>query len=232
MNEFDSSAKFIWLVRHAQSTANRDFIIQGHHDAPLTELGLHQAEKTAEFFAQKKELFQIKNLFSSDLSRAKQTATAISNKIQLPLVQEKSIREAYFGRWEGRLSKDIVEREPEVYSRWRLVKTWRPAWCESYSDLQERGIKFIQNLIELSGNSVVVSHGGLINAIIDHFDKKPLSECSNLILDNCSISALKVINDEILVSTVNYLAPEVPLTRFKLEEPVVNLPAEAQTDAV
>lgn len=232
MNEFDSSAKYIWLVRHAQSTANRDFIIQGHHDAPLTEIGLHQAEKTAEYFQEKNELFQISNLFSSDLTRAKQTATAISHKINLPLVQDKSIREAYFGRWEGKSSKDIVEREPEAYSRWRLVKTWRPEWCESYSLLQERGVNFIKNLIELPGNSVVVSHGGLINAIIDYFDKKPLSECSNLTLDNCSISSLKIVDEKVEVSCVNFLAPEVPVTRFRLIDPAEYLSVEAQTDAV
>ncbi len=41
------------LVRHGQSTANRDGILQGQYDAPLSELGRRQAEQVGAWFAQR-----------------------------------------------------------------------------------------------------------------------------------------------------------------------------------
>lgn len=60
----------VYLVRHGETQANRDGIIQGHQDTQLNALGEEQARKVGE--ALKEE--EIGCAFSSDLSRARKAS--------------------------------------------------------------------------------------------------------------------------------------------------------------
>ena len=91
--------KTIWLIRHAQSVANRDRIIQGHLDTDLTDLGYEQARLTGLYFEENKEAFQIKHIFASDLKRTQQTGKFISDNLGIPIQIDPSLREAFFGKW-------------------------------------------------------------------------------------------------------------------------------------
>ena len=47
----------VYLVRHGETTANRDDILQGHCDYDLTENGVEAAKRTGRFFREKNVLF-------------------------------------------------------------------------------------------------------------------------------------------------------------------------------
>lgn len=208
-----TQSKTIWLVRHAQSTANRDRIVQGHLNAPLTELGLQQAHYTGLYFQQNQAEFQIVNIFASDLQRAIQTAEGTASKLNLPIKQDKRLREAYFGRWEGANSEDLLREEPEVYKKWIEEKAWRPAWCESFADLKERVFSVLEEIAEVKGNSVVVTHGGVLHSVVVALDESHTKPS----FFNCNITTLQVDeNKKISLKEVNFLAPQVVETKFKL----------------
>lgn len=61
----------VYLVRHGETQANRDGIIQGQQDTQLNALGVEQARIVGE--ALKEE--EIGCAFSSDLSRARKAST-------------------------------------------------------------------------------------------------------------------------------------------------------------
>ncbi|HJQ94013.1 MAG TPA: histidine phosphatase family protein, partial [Candidatus Thermoplasmatota archaeon] len=64
----------IYLVRHGQTTANAEEIIQGPRiDAALSELGLRQATSVGEALARA----PIQAVYTSPLTRARQTAEAV-----------------------------------------------------------------------------------------------------------------------------------------------------------
>ena len=72
----EQTVTVLCLVRHGQSTWNAERRIQGQLDPPLSELGRAQANRVAERLA--RERWDV--LYSSDLSRARQTAEAIARR--------------------------------------------------------------------------------------------------------------------------------------------------------
>jgi len=71
----------IILIRHGESEANRQRIIQGHQDSPLSELGMRQAEEMGDFLLENGYSFD--SVYSSDLTRAKTTAEIICKKLHI-----------------------------------------------------------------------------------------------------------------------------------------------------
>ena len=79
----------IIIVRHGESKTNELGILVGQGDFPLTDLGLAQAEQTADALAEE----QIDAVYSSDLMRAMQTATPHATRRGLAVIPDKDLRE-------------------------------------------------------------------------------------------------------------------------------------------
>jgi broad specificity phosphatase PhoE len=218
MNQSSSSCRTIWLVRHAQSTANRDQIIQGHLDTELTDTGLQQAYFTGQYFKQKASEFNIKHLYSSDLQRTILTAQFIGDNLNLETVQEPELREAFFGKWEGAHSPTLAVDDALNYTRWMQNRKWRPEWCESFEALQARGVQAINKIIsETQDDVIIVTHGGIIFSFILYYTQAFGETPSS---NNCGITTLKVATEngkpQITVSEVNFVGPFVPITTLQL----------------
>ncbi len=206
----------IWLVRHAQSVANRDRIIQGHMDTELTDTGLEQAYYTAQYFKENLNEFNIRNLYSSDLKRTRQTSRPISEVLGLPINIEVNLREANFGKWEGCHSPSLAVDDPINFNRWMENKKWRPEWCESFEALQQRGVNALNKILnETLGNVLIVTHGGIIFSLVLHYtDKFGENPSSN----NCGITQLSVVGEEVTVNSLNFVAPKVPVTTLQIAQ--------------
>ncbi len=112
----------IILVRHGQSAANLARLFAGHSHFPLTELGVAQATKTAEYITKN---FKIDKLYSSDLLRAFNTACPISERLGMcPIITDVGLREIYAGKWEGHNIDELLTLFPEQ----------RTIWAENISD--------------------------------------------------------------------------------------------------
>lgn len=103
----------VYFVRHGQSEANLAEIFAGHLDLSLTDLGRQQAECTADFLADK----SLAAVYSSDLSRAYDTACAIASRHGLTVRTDPSLREINAGAWEGRHFDELDERDA-AYRHW------------------------------------------------------------------------------------------------------------------
>lgn len=101
----------LWVVRHGQTAANKNKILQGHLDTDLDASGLLQAEAVAK---------RLKNVtfdavFSSDLKRARDTAEQIIKyHPELKLVTHPELRERYFGTLQGKTYSELQEKYPDV----------------------------------------------------------------------------------------------------------------------
>lgn len=104
------------LIRHGQSEANLSRVFAGNYDVPLTELGLIQAEKTADFIA---ENYKVDSVYASDLIRAFETGKTIANVLNLPITPNVGLREIRAGEWEALPFDDIVVKFPEEYKIWK-----------------------------------------------------------------------------------------------------------------
>jgi broad specificity phosphatase PhoE len=92
----------ICLVRHGETDANRNMIVQGRIDNPLNANGIAQAEAVARHFLKEHEAFDM--VVSSPLVRASETARIIARDLAIatPVEYDPGFIERDFGAWDGR----------------------------------------------------------------------------------------------------------------------------------
>lgn len=105
------------FIRHGQSEANLAGVFAGHTDAPLTALGLRQAEAAAEYVSR---AYQVDAVYASDLKRAYSTGKAVADRLGLPIYPHKGLREIFAGEWEGKTFTYLLATYPKSYAGlWR-----------------------------------------------------------------------------------------------------------------
>lgn len=177
------------LVRHGQTVFNRDSRYQGHADAELSDLGREQAELVAAHL----ERTRIDAVYSSDLSRASDTAGAIAARHGLPIFTNPALREVGFGDWEGLTVSEIQERYPDLYSNYRRDSiTHRAPRGERLEDLQSRTVQAVDEIAQKHPDDsvVVVTHGGPIRAFFCHALDTGLESFRKIRLDNAGVTIL------------------------------------------
>lgn len=147
------------LVRHGQTDWNLAHRVQGHTDTPLNAVGREQACALADSLAAP----SLVAVYSSDLSRAYETAIAVARVHGLEVTVDRDLREKNFGSWEGLTDTEIADRFPDaVRGRW--------GDGETTEEVAERAVAAIERIRRRHpvGRVLVVSHGGALRAILDH----------------------------------------------------------------
>ena len=88
------------LIRHGHTSLNipgQQERLRGWLDIPLSEQGLREAEETASIVAN----FEIKAIYSSDLTRALQTSEIISRVVRAPVTPTPELRPWNLGVFAG-----------------------------------------------------------------------------------------------------------------------------------
>jgi broad specificity phosphatase PhoE len=152
----------IFLARHGESDWNVEKRFQGHSDRPLTERGREQAHALADLVGSEK----IDAVYTSPLSRARETAEIVAARAGLEAVALPELREVDTGSWSGLSRADVEARFPDGFARWRSGGSgWEDG--ESYEEMAERVIGALRRIAEdhPDGRVLVISHGGPIRAI-------------------------------------------------------------------
>lgn len=179
----------IYIVRHGQTEWNLLGKTQGHGNSDLTPRGIEQAELLADSMTK----YPIDYIYSSDLGRAYQTAEIIGNKLSIEVEKTEALREMNFGTWEGRIIKDIIEEDPELYKMWRnephLAKIPQG---ETLSQIKERTDAFIKEINEkYDGKHIVlVTHSLCARIMLLSFLD---SDVKNIYRINQANTALNII---------------------------------------
>src|SRR5918912_9065 len=98
------------VIRHGESNYNRERRWQGQsQDAILNALGWRQAACLADALRGTHPAA----LFSSELTRAMQTAVPIAAAVNLPIYPEPRLREISAGSWTNRYADEVRRAEPE-----------------------------------------------------------------------------------------------------------------------
>ena len=121
----------IVLARHGQTEANRDALLVGRIDPPLTDLGMEQARRLAGAL----EMSEAVRVVASPLTRTVQTATVIAEVLGLPVETDDRIIEMDYGAWDGTPLADVPI---EVWRTWRTDPEFRPPGGESLRDVSRR----------------------------------------------------------------------------------------------
>ena len=181
----------VLLARHGQTDDNLQPIrFQGFRDTPLNDTGREQADELAERVAT--ELEPIRALWSSDLSRARETAEIVGTRIGLEPQLDPRLREANRGQWEGHLFIDIQRSDPERFAAWmRAGPDWRFPGGESLQEQQDR-VSAALSEIHAAGElpALAVCHGGSIRVILCERDPRGLDAFHTFEIPNVAVLRL------------------------------------------
>ena len=137
------------LVRHGETDWNATAACRDTTDRPLNDYGRRQARE----LAGELENEELEAIYASDLSRARETAEIVGERLGLAVVLDPDLREKDWGNWEGLTA---VERD-----RVEFVG-------ESTEAHQERMLRALRQIAERhpgTGRVLVVTHGGSIRRV-------------------------------------------------------------------
>jgi probable phosphoglycerate mutase len=181
----------ILAIRHGETAWNADTRIQGHIDIPLNVKGQWQAAQLAKALAAQDKLHAV---YSSDLKRAHQTATAVAALQGLEVVSHPGLRERGFGAFEGKTFAEIEIALPEDSLLWRKRDPhWTPPHGGESLIVMEQRVR--QTLNELASQHTgqhiaLFAHGGVMDLLYRIATQQDLQAPRTWALTNTAINRL------------------------------------------
>lgn len=179
------------IVRHGESEWNRIGRYQGQLDAPLSELGLQQAEALAERLQHE----PIDAIFTSPLQRAARTAETVARYHPHVTVQpEPALLEIHHGDWQGLMIDDVVARFSVGLQEWRThpTRSQMPNG-ESFSNVLKRVLDFQEHLLLAypQKNVVVSTHDVVVKILVAEALGMNMDRINRIWVTNASISVIE-----------------------------------------
>jgi alpha-ribazole phosphatase len=190
------------LVRHAETEESARGRCYGSLDVGLSGVGKTQCARLAQGLAAQR----LAAVVSSPRARALETARAIAEPHGLDVSADADLQELDFGELEGRTYDEIAESMPELYSEWMTHPTRvRFPGGESYTELRRRSLGAIATLrSELAdGTAVVVTHGGVIRAVLADVLGIPDERIFRVAVEPASLSIVEWVEEVPSVVVLN-----------------------------
>jgi probable phosphoglycerate mutase len=201
------------LVRHGETTWNREGRYQGRTDVPLSDTGLAQARALGARLAG----LPIAIAIASPLERTRRTATEILGDRAVTLETDEALLEISHGQWEGQLASAIEISHAEMFGTWRVRPDRHvPAGpgAETLGDVEERAWPvLVRTCARLSGDqtALLVAHDAVNRVLLCRVLGLPMtrvwtfrqSPAALNVLSGTSIAELQVV----LLNDSEHVAP-------------------------
>ncbi|MGM9522770.1 MAG: histidine phosphatase family protein [Oscillospiraceae bacterium] len=187
----------VYIIRHAEAEGNLYRRIHGHYNSNLTVLGIKQLDALEKRFAG----IHIDRVYSSDLTRAKMTSTAITRSRSMSPVLLPSLREAAMGVWEDLEWGYAAKFEPEQYKYFNDDPArWSIDGSEPFEETQDRMLRtLIEKARENDGRTIAMfSHGCAIRCLTAKLTGTASGRISDIpYCDNTAVMTLDISGDNI-----------------------------------
>ena len=206
----------MFLVRHAESTWNRQKKIQGQKDPQLSAYGRREAKLLAKRFRD----LAFEATYASPLSRARETAEIILGR-HSKVVCQGVLMEISLGDWEGKTLAQIRRKYGDAFDRWATKPTGTNIPNgESFAAFEKRVRKGLQS-IEKShrkGNVLVVCHGGVISTYVTAVLNLPPDDVWCLTVKNASLTIVDVTSQGRRLVTFNDVSHLMSLKEIRMAD--------------
>jgi broad specificity phosphatase PhoE len=193
----------LYLVRHGQTAHNAAGLALGRANVPLNETGIAQAAAAGRALA----TYEISAIYSSPLQRARDTAAAVAEPHDLPVMIDDSLIEMDVGELDGLQFAAVGERYPDFIKEWlgpNCASAVMPGG-ESLTQVRDRAsaaIKRLQSEHESEG-IVVVTHNFVILTLLAGFLGLDLARFRSLRHDVGAISRVEWSRDRPVMTALN-----------------------------
>lgn len=194
----------ITFVRHGETDANRQNIIQGHADWPLNDEGRAQAERLSARVAKWQK--RPTAIIASPLKRASETAAIIAKPLDLSLGHDERLMEMSFGDIDGLSRPEANEQYGSDYLDGffhNRENPEAPAGGESPQGVLERISAAVAAIREAHDGQhvLVVSHGLVLRNYCHHLLDIPVGR-PRFRFGNTAITTVKFAGDRIMFSAL------------------------------
>ncbi len=185
------------LVRHGRTLKNAQSRVGIIDDTPLDEVGVQQAEQVGKRLAQ----LSVDVLFTSPITRARQTADIIGEKCSLEPQVHQDLIEYDMGDIRGLTIQEIKTRYPDNYHK---MIAWiegqpsddiiRPAYSgsEPIENIEKRVLHFVDDVLHHYQKQVVcaVTHLAMIKGHMATLFGRSVHKPMNFVAQNTSITII------------------------------------------
>ena len=187
----------LFLVRHGETTWNKEGRYYGHSDVPLSDKGIAQAKKLGNYFRK----IEFDKVIISPLIRAVDTARALTDH---ELETEERLMEQNFGQFEGKTYGELQQEFPEELECWNRD---HQEYClpegESFHMVRERVDDFLQDLWKEEGKVLVVAHKGTLGHLFASMLGLPLSGYWNFVFEQGTFSKVDLEDGFAIIRSIN-----------------------------
>lgn len=179
----------IILLRHGETDWNVQKRIQGQADTTLNARGHEQAKALVAATLG----MQIDALYSSDLARARDSASYLADARGLELVVMPQLRERHLGMFQGYTGTEAQARWPEEYALYKQRDTTQTLGeGESLYAFRQRVITTCEELIARHARQHIAlfTHAGFIDIMYRHIQGRTLESARDFEIGNASVHRL------------------------------------------
>jgi phosphoserine phosphatase len=193
--------KNIYIVRHGETQWNKEEVFRGRKDIPLNEMGQKQAEMVGLYFRDKR----IDRIVSSPLTRAVQTAEAISRTTSVAVESAEEFTDINFGAWEGLPLREVEERYPADLATWKTSpENFKIESGETLETVRKRISMWLAEVMsEKEGTFVVVTHRVICKLIVLYLLKIGNEHFWDMKYDPASITLMEQNNNQFTLAFGN-----------------------------
>jgi probable phosphoglycerate mutase len=168
------------LLRHGRTAWNDTGRAQGHHDVALDEVGHGQGATVAPVLA----ALGPAALWTSDLTRARQTCSYLERATGLTATVDRRLREYDVGARQGMTAQEFARSFPEAYAAWRAGEDMPCVpGAERATDVARRMLPALHEVLAVlddGATGVVVTHGACLKVALVALLGWPLEQSADL----------------------------------------------------
>ena len=197
----------IIFLRHGQAKNNTERILAGRTPGiPLTEKGIDQAQKAAEFLEQ----MNISRIYSSPIERAKHTAEIVGKQNSVDVTIDERLIELDMGKFTGMPYDEIFSSHGNVFMKFYNGELEiAHNGVETFEEVKKRILDIVDHVLEThpDENVVLVTHMDPIKAMLSTIMDLTPENLFELIIANASLNIFREYKRKFSVSGLNVMHP-------------------------
>ena len=198
----------IIFLRHAQATNNVERVLAGRSEGiPLTELGLQQAEKIANFL----KPLKISTIYSSPIERAIHTAKIVSDKLNLQYKTDQRLTEIEMGSFSGMLYEEMFAKHGNIFLKfYQDNPVIEQNGVEPFSSVKKRILDMVNDCSQKHDNENIlfVTHMDPIKAMISTVLQLKPESLYELVIRNASATIVKKEKSNFSMVSINSMSSD------------------------
>ncbi|MCV0373456.1 MAG: histidine phosphatase family protein [Nitrosarchaeum sp.] len=197
----------IIFLRHGQAKNNTERILAGRTPGiPLTEKGVDQAKKAAEFL----EHMNISAIYSSPIERAKHTAEIVGAHNSVDVRIDERLIELDMGKFTGMPYEQIFSSHGNVFMKFYSGELEiAHNGVETFDQVKKRVLGIVDHVLDnhADENVVLVTHMDPIKAMLSTIVDLTPENLFELIIANASLNIFREYKRKFSVSGLNVMHP-------------------------